>query len=85
MTGLMLFQSFDNVSYLYLLSICITTSYGFIYAMFFAVDDCKKRWRNIKDTYARNKNRRTGSAAPPASKNGRTWALEDQSGDEHRM
>lgn len=52
------------------------------------VDDCRKRWKNIKDTYERKKIKKTGSAAPPA-KRGKTWALEEKlsylrSAEEHR-
>ncbi|KAK7066164.1 hypothetical protein SK128_012123 [Halocaridina rubra] len=52
------------------------------------VDDCKKRWRNIKDTYDRKKMKKTVSAAPPTKK-GKKWALEEklsflQPAEEHR-
>ncbi|XP_076028763.1 uncharacterized protein LOC143017775 [Oratosquilla oratoria] len=52
------------------------------------VHDCKKRWRNIKDTYDRKKIKIIVSAPPPMKK-GKKWALEEklsflQSADELR-
>lgn len=47
-----------------------------IYHGTFSVDDCKKRWRNIKDTYMkiRRSNNPTGSPAQPKTK----WPLYGQ-------
>lgn len=46
---------------------------------FFAVPDCKKRWKNIKDTYDRRRKERTpkDSIADPAKKK-KKWQLLDQ-------
>ncbi|XP_054288967.1 uncharacterized protein LOC129004415 [Macrosteles quadrilineatus] len=44
-----------------------------------SIADCKKRWRNIKDTHDRRirENNKTGSEAPPCKK-GKKWQLEEQ-------
>lgn len=43
----------------------------------FVVDHCRKRWRNIKDTYDRKKIKKTKSLANP-TKRGKKWALEQK-------
>jgi len=48
-----------------------------IYIIIISVDDSKKRWKNMKDTYNRNKkNRKLGTGS--STKNKQTkWALAD--------
>ena len=60
---------------LMILSYLILYIYVFIF-YFVLVEDCKKRWRNIKDTYNRRKKKgkSTGSAAFPKQAK---WALAD--------
>lgn len=55
---------------------------------FFTGDQCKKRWRNIKDTYDRKKHKKTGSEAT-STKKGKKWSLEEKlsflrTAEEHR-
>ncbi|KAF0718473.1 Uncharacterized protein FWK35_00024861, partial [Aphis craccivora] len=42
---------------------------------FISVDDCKKRWKNIKDTFNRNK-RKLGTGSASSSK--KKWILADR-------
>lgn len=55
------------------LAVCATHHYNFI----ISVDDCRKRWKNMKDTYNRHKrNRKLGTGSSALSKPTK-WALSD--------
>jgi len=46
-----------------------------IVKLFISVDDCKRRWKNIKDTHNRNK-RKLGTGSASSSK--KKWILADR-------
>lgn len=45
---------------------------------FFSVEDCKRRWRNIKDTYFRNRKKRKLGTGSASSEKPMKWALYDR-------